>query len=123
MKITVGHLVILAGVGIYGVTAASVARRTRELGIRVALGADGRALLRMVLRQGITPVVWGIGIGLAGAAALTHLLASQLYGITGKDLPSFGGASLLLLVVAVAACYLPARRAVTADPVTALRCE
>lgn len=93
MGIFAALALILAALGIYGVVSASVARRTKEFGIRVALGADGPALLKMAVRQGMMPVVLGIAIGLAGAAALTRLLENQMYGITARDLPTFLGAA------------------------------
>lgn len=123
MGIFAALVLILAAVGIYGVVAGSVARRTREFGVRVALGADRPALLKMAVRQGMMPVILGIVIGLVGAAAFTQVLESQMYGITVRDLPAFASAVVLLLLIALAACYIPARRAVALDPVSALRCE
>jgi putative ABC transport system permease protein len=114
---------ILAAIGIYGVVTGAVARRTREFGIRMALGADGQDLLRMAVRQGMVPVLAGVGIGLAGATALTRLLESKMPGITAVDAPVFAAAAAVLILVALAASYVPARRAVRLDPMAALRSE
>lgn len=112
---------LLAGVGVYGVVASSVARRTQEIGVRVALGAARGVVLRLVLGQAIAPVLGGIALGLAAAFALTRLLASMLYGVTPTDPLTLAAASLLLVAIALAASYLPARRAAALDPLTALR--
>ncbi|HEU4629931.1 MAG TPA: ABC transporter permease [Gemmatimonadaceae bacterium] len=114
---------LLAVLGIYGVTAYSVARRTRELGIRVALGATRGGVLRLVLREGALLAGVGALIGLAAAAALTRLLAGLLYGVPPLDPLAFGGAAVLLALAALAAAYLPARRAAAVDPTIALRSE
>ena len=123
MGIFAALALILAATGIYGVVAASVARRTREFGIRMALGAGRPDLLRMALRQAMMPVLTGVALGLAGAAALTSLLEGLIYGITAQDLPTFACAAVLLMLIALAASYIPARRAVALDPVAALRRE
>jgi predicted permease len=114
---------ILAASGIYGVMAYSVAQRTREVGIRMALGARSVDVLSMIVRQGMKLVGIGLGIGLTGAIALTHLMASLLYGISPTDPLTFVAISLLLSAVALLACYLPARRATKVDPSVALRCD
>jgi ABC-type antimicrobial peptide transport system permease subunit len=100
-----------------------VSQRRRELGVRAALGASRARLVGLVLREGLVVAVVGVGVGLAGSAALTRLMQSQLFGVTPLDLPSFAGAGLVLLVVAVLACAIPAGRAAAIEPAEALRCE
>jgi predicted permease len=114
---------LIAAVGTYGVMAYAVAQRTRELGIRVALGASGERVVRLVVRQGMTPAVAGVGVGLVGAMLAARLLRSLLYGVGTHDPLTFGAAVVTLGVVALAACYVPARRAAHADPMVALRTE
>jgi putative ABC transport system permease protein len=114
---------LLAALGIYGVIAYSVVQRTRELGIRVALGARGEDVLRLVLRQGLTPVAAGLLLGLCGAAAASRVLQSLLYGVAATDAATYLAVAAFLAAVATAASYLPARRATRADPLTALRAE
>jgi putative ABC transport system permease protein len=114
---------LLAASGIYGVIAYAVSQRTQEVGIRMALGAQRGQIARMVVAQGLKVALAGIAIGIAGAFALTRLLSSQLYGVTATDARTFAGACLSLLVVALLACYLPARNASRVDPITALRHE
>jgi putative ABC transport system permease protein len=114
---------ILAAVGIYGVLSQRVAQRTQEIGIRVALGANHQDVLRLVLGEGLKVILVGILVGVIGALALTRLLSSMLYGIATTDPLTFGSVSLLLTVVALIACYVPARRAMRLNPLIALRCE
>ena len=114
---------ILAVVGLYGLISHLVLQRTREIGIRVALGAQRRDIMRMVLRQGLRATVAGVTIGVVAGLALTRLLRSLLYGVTPGDGLTFLSVALLLLVVALAACSIPARRATRVDPIVALRYE
>jgi len=112
---------LLAGLGIYGVSSYMVGERTHEIGIRVALGAERWTILCMVLWQGLGLTMTGAAVGLACALIVSRLMAGLLYGVRPTDPPTFAGVALALVASALLACYLPARRAVRIDPMTALR--
>lgn len=114
---------LLAAVGVYGVVAYLVGQRTREIGVRLALGASGGDVVGMVMREGLRPVTLGMGVGVVGALALTRVLSSMLYGVTASDVVSYLAACGMLAVAAVAASVVPARRALRVDPVVAFRAE
>jgi putative ABC transport system permease protein len=112
---------LLAGIGVYGTISYIVSGRTRDIGIRIALGAQRNTILHMVLRQGLALALAGTAVGLVGALIVSHLMAGLLYGVSPSDPLTFIGLAVLLFVVALAACYIPARRAMRVDPIVALR--
>jgi ABC-type antimicrobial peptide transport system permease subunit len=114
---------LLASVGLYGVMSYAVSQRTREIGVRMALGARARDVLRLVVKEAMTMVVIGMAIGLGLAAALSRLISSFLFGVGAMDALTFAAIPILLATVALLASYLPARRAAKVDPLIALRCD
>jgi ABC-type antimicrobial peptide transport system permease subunit len=114
---------LLALAGVYGVLSYSVSRRRTEIGMRMALGASTSSVLRLVVSQGMRPVVIGLVVGLTGAVVLSRYMATLLFGVTALDAPTYAGVALLLAAAAVLACYLPAREAMRVDVLTAIREE
>jgi ABC-type antimicrobial peptide transport system permease subunit len=114
---------LLAGLGIYGTISFVVNEQTQDIGIRLALGASRRAILTRVLRQGLWLAMAGVAVGLLGALIVSHLMAGLLFGVRPTDPLTFVGLTFVLTAVALAACYIPARRAMRLDPLVALRYE
>jgi putative ABC transport system permease protein len=126
VRLTAGFAIVallLGAIGIYGVLSYTMSQRTNEVGIRVALGADSRQVVRMVVVEGMRIVAIAVAIGLAASLAVTRLLQSQLFGVGPTDAVTFSVVTLLLSIVAIFACYIPARRASRVDPTVALRAE
>jgi ABC-type antimicrobial peptide transport system permease subunit len=109
--------------GIYAMMAYAVVQRTREIGVRMALGAESGGVVRLVVRQGMRLALLGVGIGLPAALALAQLISTQLYGIASVDVPTYVGTSAVLSAAALMACWMPARVAARVDPLVALRAE
>jgi putative ABC transport system permease protein len=118
-----GLALILAMIGLYGLISYTVQQRTREIGIRMALGAQPTDVLKLVIGQGVGAVLGGVAIGVVAALALTRLMASLLFGVRPTDPVTFSSVAVLLTAVALAASYIPARRAMRTDPLNALRHE
>jgi putative ABC transport system permease protein len=123
LAIAGGMALVLGVIGVYGVIAYTVEQRRREVGIRMALGAPAAAVKRMFLRRGLLLAGVGIALGLAGAASFSRLMSSLLFGVTPFDPATYGVTAAVLLVAAMAATYIPARRAASADPMDTLRGE
>jgi len=114
---------ILATIGIYGVMSYAVSQRAHEIGVRMALGAQNIDVVWLIVRQSLNLTLLGIAIGLASAYGLTRLMTNLLFNVSATDPLTFAGVASLLMIVALLACYLPARRATKVDPMIALRCE
>jgi putative ABC transport system permease protein len=123
LSLFAGLALLLTAIGLYGVMAYAVVQRAQEIGIRIALGAQTGDVLKMVLRQGLKLTTLGLAIGLAAAYALTRYMQSLLFGVKATDPSTFAAIALLLIAVALMACWIPAKRATKVDPMVALRCE
>ena len=122
--VTFAALALILGIiGIYGVISFFVGQRTREIGIRIAMGAQRRDILKLVVHEGLSLTLTGIAVGLAAAFALTRFLSTLLYGVSPTDPIDFAAVAAIFALVALAACYIPARRAMRVDPIVALRYE
>jgi putative ABC transport system permease protein len=118
-----GLALVLASIGIYGVMSYSVVERTREIGIRMAMGAQPEDVLKLILKQGAALIACGLALGIVAAYGLTRLISSFLFRVNANDSATFVGISLLLGIVALIACFIPARRATKIDPMISLRYE
>jgi ABC-type antimicrobial peptide transport system permease subunit len=123
LAVFAGVALVMAVLGVFGVLSYIITQRTRELGIRIALGASAARVRRLVVMRGLRLVAAGLAIGIVGAAMLTRFMSSLLYGVTPTDRTTFVGVAVLLAVASVAASYVPARRATRVDPIVALRAE
>jgi ABC-type antimicrobial peptide transport system permease subunit len=123
LSLFAGVALVLATIGVYGVTAYLVSQTTREIGIRIALGATEQAVVRMILRPGLAVCLVGMGLGLAGALAATRFMQRLLFGVQGADPATFAAVFIGLAAIALAACYVPARRAARVDATISLRAE
>jgi putative ABC transport system permease protein len=118
-----GLAFVLAAIGIYGMLSFSTAQRTREIGVRIAMGGSRSSIMGMVIREGMTLVITGVVVGLGTTLVLTRAMTALLYGVSPTDPATLAGTAVLLLAVALIACYMPARRATTVDPLAALRSQ
>jgi putative ABC transport system permease protein len=123
MSVFAAIALLLAGVGLYAVMAYAVSQRTRDIGVRMALGARSRDIMRLIARQGLKLTLAGLALGIAGAFALTRVMEPLLYGVTATDPLTFILVSLSLAGAALLVCWIPARRATRVDPMVSFRCE